>query len=70
MGVSGGISNYLFTAAFRFADVSTIAPLEYTVLIWAALLGFFIFGEIPTVIMISGAALIIVSGIANLRYRT
>ncbi|MDY4379458.1 DMT family transporter [Pectobacterium brasiliense] len=70
MGVAGGISNYFFTVAFRFADVSTVAPLEYTVLIWAALFGFFIFGETPTIMMILGAAIIIISGVLNLRYRT
>ncbi len=69
MGLAGGLSNYVFTLAFRFAEVSTVAPIEYTILVWAALFGFFLFSEIPTTLTIVGALIIVVSGIANARLR-
>lgn len=69
MGLAGGLSNYVFTLAFRFAEVSTVAPIEYTILVWAALFGFFLFNEIPTTLTIVGALIIVVSGIANARLK-
>ncbi|QQC67893.1 DMT family transporter [Paraburkholderia ginsengisoli] len=69
MGLAGGLSNYVFTLAFRYADVSTVAPIEYTILVWAALFGYVLFSEIPTALTIIGALIIVVSGIANARLR-
>ncbi|MGN4072967.1 DMT family transporter [Burkholderia gladioli] len=69
MGLAGGASNYVFTLAFKYAQVSTVAPIEYTILVWAALFGFFLFGEIPTALTIVGALVIVISGIANARLK-
>ena len=49
--------------AFRFAPVAVVAPFQYTELIWAALLGFAIWDELPGVNVWIGAAIVIASGI-------
>ena len=48
------------TWAFSHIEASRAAPIEYTGLVWAALLGFLVFGEVPTVWSLSSAALIMV----------
>lgn len=50
-------------SAMRIGDISFVAPFRYTALIWAILLGFVLFGDIPDMPMIVGACLIILSGL-------
>ncbi len=50
--------------AYRFAPVYILAPFEYVTIPWALLLGWLIFAEIPTAIMLAGAGIIIACGIA------
>lgn len=49
--------------ATRTGDISAVAPFRYTALLWAILLGFLMFGDVPDVAMIAGALLIVGSGI-------
>jgi drug/metabolite transporter (DMT)-like permease len=57
------IAHYCITASFSKGDVSVIAPFEYTALIWAVLLGYLFWGDIPGTRVWIGAAIIIASGI-------
>ena len=52
----------LITQAFRFAPAATVAPFEYSALIWATLLGWLIWDEIPDLLTYVGAGVIILSG--------
>ena len=49
--------------AFSLAPVSVVAPFEYTALLWAAALGFVVFGDVPSARLWFGAAIIIGAGI-------
>jgi drug/metabolite transporter (DMT)-like permease len=62
-----GTSGHLFLAnAFARSEATRLAPFEYTSLIFAAGLGFVIFGEVPGLLTLAGAGFIIVSAlIAN-----
>lgn len=62
-GLLGGVGQILLTSAYRFADVSVIAPFEYGSILLAILSGYFFFDEIPTGRTLSGAGLVIVAGI-------
>jgi drug/metabolite transporter (DMT)-like permease len=53
----------LVSHAFRLAAAAIVAPFEYTALIWASLLGWLFWSEIPEIWTYGGAAVIIVSGI-------
>jgi drug/metabolite transporter (DMT)-like permease len=64
VGLVGGIGQILLTSSYRFADASALAPFGYTSMIWALLIGYFVFDEVPTLMTISGAGLVILSGIA------
>ncbi len=63
MGFVGGLGQVLLTSSYRFADASVLAPFTYVSMIWALLIGYFIFDEVPTVMMLAGAALVIISGV-------
>ncbi len=68
VGAFAGIAQVLQTEAFASTQVSAIGPFAYTGLLWAALIGWFGFGEIPSSAMAVGAVLIIGSGIWMLRH--
>ncbi|HSG36146.1 MAG TPA: DMT family transporter [Paracoccaceae bacterium] len=62
-GLLGGVGQILLTSSYRLADASVIAPFEYTSMILAIGVGFFVFGEVPTPVMLIGAAIIISAGV-------
>lgn len=62
-GIAGGIGQILLTEAFRHADVSTVAPFEYTSLLFSIIIGYFVFRDVPTVEMLIGASIVIGAGI-------
>ncbi len=63
VGLIGGVAQIAMTNAFRLADVSIIAPFDYMHIIWAALLGYFIWGEVPGNSIWIGTAIVMASGI-------
>ena len=63
MGLLGGLGQILMTSAYRYADASLVAPFEYVSMILALIIGWFVFGEAPTLVMLAGAALVITAGI-------
>ncbi|MCB1756518.1 MAG: DMT family transporter [Gammaproteobacteria bacterium] len=54
---------YLMTRAFTLASLSLIAPLEYTSLVWALLLGYLLWGDLPDGLAWFGIAVIVASGL-------
>jgi drug/metabolite transporter (DMT)-like permease len=50
-------------AAMRHVEISFVSPFRYTVMIWALLLGFFVFGEMPDAITITGSLIVVGTGI-------
>lgn len=56
-------AHILLTEAFSRAQVSALAPFEYTSLIWAAMIGYLVWGDFPSLQMWTGAAIIIGSGL-------
>ncbi|GBQ47162.1 DMT family transporter [Komagataeibacter sucrofermentans] len=67
VGAFAGIAQVLQTEAFASAQVSAIGPFAYSGLLWAALIGWFGFGEMPGIAMGIGGLLIIGSGVWMLR---
>lgn len=49
--------------ALRIGDISAVAPFRYTALLWAMMLGYVIFGDVPDGPMLIGAAIIVLSGL-------
>ena len=62
-GVCGGIGQIFLTSSYRYADASVVAPFEYFSILLAIAIGYFIFAEVPTLVMLVGIALIVCAGI-------
>jgi drug/metabolite transporter (DMT)-like permease len=63
----GVVAHWLLAQAFRYGEVSLIAPFEYTGLVWALVLGYWLWGDVPTAGVLSGGGLIIASGLYMIR---
>ena len=66
IGIVASIGQWIGIMALRAADISVIGTLEYMKLIYAILLGYIFFSEIPDCITLAGAALIISSALYTL----
>jgi len=62
-GLTGALGQYLFTAAFRLAPASTIAPFEYTAMLWGIALDWLVFSTVPSVRVIVGGGIVIAGGL-------
>jgi drug/metabolite transporter (DMT)-like permease len=49
--------------ALRVGDISAVAPFRYTALVWAVVIGYLVFGEVPDAMMLIGAFVIVGSGL-------
>lgn len=63
IGITGGIAQLYMTEAYQYAPASTVAPMNYSSLLWASCLDALIFGKPPKLTTIIGASVIAVSGI-------
>jgi len=70
MGIMASISHLTLVYAFRRTAASLLAPLQYLELVSAALLGYLVFDEFPDIFTLSGALLIIASGLYMFRVNT
>jgi len=64
VGVASGTAHLIVVIAFRYAPATAITPMQYLQLIGAAIIGYFLFGDVPDAITWLGAAVIIASGIS------
>jgi len=62
-GLLFGAAHYLLIEGYRFAEASLVASFRYTNLLWAPLMGYLFFAEIPGVALVVGAPLIAASGL-------
>ncbi len=62
-GLIGGVAQIMVTASYRFGTASMLAPFDYSSMIFATLIGWLVFSEIPTPAILIGAALVIAGGV-------
>jgi drug/metabolite transporter (DMT)-like permease len=63
IGVIGGVSHLLLTECYRHAPASVLAPFDYSAMLWAFLLGYALFGELPDAFILVGVAIVIGAGL-------
>lgn len=61
-GILGGFGQIFLTSSYREADASLVAPFDYASMLFALLIGYFVFSEVPTPTMLFGAALVVTAG--------
>lgn len=66
-GVIAGAATICLAAAFRRASVAQLAPLEFSALVWAVLADFTIWGVLPAVTTLAGAAIVVAACLMNQR---
>jgi drug/metabolite transporter (DMT)-like permease len=69
-GVGNGIAQYWWTRALHLAPTAAVAPFQYFSLIWAMMLGFAIWGDLPTASLLIGGAIVAGSGLFLLWHET
>ncbi len=62
-GLFGGLAQIAVTQAFRCAEASLLAPFDYINVIWAVLIGIYIFGEYPSPAVIVGGSIVVLAGL-------
>ncbi len=62
-GVGNGTAQYWWTKALNLAPPSAVVPFNYLSLVWATLIGFAVWGDVPTVDLIIGAVVVVASGL-------
>jgi drug/metabolite transporter (DMT)-like permease len=60
------VGYHFIIKSMREGEISFIAPFRYTALLWAILLGYLIFTDVPDIAMIAGAAIVVGSGLYTL----
>jgi drug/metabolite transporter (DMT)-like permease len=63
IGFLGGTAHLILTASYRLAPASVIAPFDYTAILFAFGLGYVMFGEVPTPLVMPGAAIVVAAGL-------
>lgn len=66
LGVVAMIAHLCVTRSLKLAEASVVVPYQYTLIVWALVFGWLVFGDWPTPAMLLGAALIIAAGCALL----
>ena len=65
--VGCGLQQWFLTVSFRYAQASLLAPFEYLAMIFAAIVGYLFWAEVPVLTTWIGAAIIAASGLYILR---
>ncbi len=62
-GLFAGFGHHFMIEAFRHAEAVMVSPFRYLMIVWAILLGYFIWGDLPDAYVIAGIVLVILSGL-------
>lgn len=62
-GILMGLAHYLYIESLRLAKAVIVVPFKYFNMIWAVMLGFLIWGDLPDMWVLSGTVLVILSGL-------
>jgi drug/metabolite transporter (DMT)-like permease len=68
IGIIGGVSQYWTTQALSYAPAAAVSPFNYTALIRGSVLGFLVWGDLPTFPMVVGAMVVTATGLYLLRH--
>jgi drug/metabolite transporter (DMT)-like permease len=62
-GVINALGQYWWTRSLSMAPPAAVGPFYYFHLIWVIVIGFIFWGDVPTLMLVAGAAVVVVSGI-------
>ena len=62
-GIANAAAQYAWTKALLLAPTSAVSPFYYLMLVWAMVIGFVVWGDVPTTALFIGSAIVIASGL-------
>ena len=62
-GIANALAQYLWTKALRLGPATAVSPFYYLTLVWALIIGFFAWGDVPSLALIVGSSVVVVSGL-------
>ena len=62
-GFANACGQYFWTQALRLAPATAVSPFYYLMLVWALIIGFLVWGDIPTKGLLIGSAIVVASGL-------
>jgi len=62
-GVANSIGQYLWTRALLMAPATAVSPFYYLMLVWALVIGFLVWGDVPTIGLLIGSCIVVGSGL-------
>jgi drug/metabolite transporter (DMT)-like permease len=62
-GVANAFAQYLWTKALLLAPATAVSPFYYFLLVWALLIGFVVWGDVPTIGLLAGSGIVVASGL-------
>ena len=69
-GIANALAQYLWTRALHLAPAAAVSPFYYLLLVWALLIGFVFWGDVPSVGLLAGSAIVVLSGLFLLWHET
>jgi len=69
-GLANAVAQYCWTHALRLAPTTAVSPFYYFLLVWALAIDFGVWGNVPTVGLLIGSAIVVASGLFLLRHET
>jgi drug/metabolite transporter (DMT)-like permease len=64
LGIVAMVGHLCVTRSLKLAEASVVVPYQYTLIVWALVFGWLVFGDWPTPTMLAGSALIVAAGLA------
>jgi drug/metabolite transporter (DMT)-like permease len=62
-GFANAIAQYLWTQALQLAPATAVSPFYYFLLVWALVIGFLVWGDVPTIALLVGSGIVVGSGL-------
>jgi drug/metabolite transporter (DMT)-like permease len=67
-GIANALAQYLWTRALTLAPATAVSPFYYLMLVWALAIGFLVWGDVPSIPLLFGSAVVVASGLFLLRH--
>jgi drug/metabolite transporter (DMT)-like permease len=62
-GFTNAVGQFFWTQALRLAPATAVSPFYYLMLVWALVIGFLVWGDVPTVGLLIGSVIVVTSGL-------
>jgi drug/metabolite transporter (DMT)-like permease len=69
-GVANAVGQYFWTRALHVAPATAVSPFFYLMLVWALVIGYVVWGDVPTPGLLVGSAIVVASGLLLLWHET